>query len=134
MRGEKTMQDDLVPEEGEQAYNQLLALLRSSSQKRVPIAATEQAQIIARVRERLVQTDQGDSFNGNLPLPQIGVLDSIPHQAQSPAAKPRHDRQRLRLMALLAAAVIVAVLLGTPLLLRPWLLSTGGYNPANSTP
>ncbi len=38
------MHDDLVPEEREQAYNQLLALLRSSSQKRVPIEATEQAQ------------------------------------------------------------------------------------------
>src|SRR6266481_5772169 len=117
MRGERTMHDDLVPEEGEQAYNQLLALLRSSSQKRVPIAATEQAQIIARVRERLVQTDQWSSLNGDISLPQIGVLDSSPHQAVSPAGKPRRDRRRFRLMALLAAAVIIAVLLGTPLLL-----------------
>jgi outer membrane protein assembly factor BamB len=38
-------------------------------------------------------------------------------------------------MALLAAAVIIAVLLGTPLLLsRPWLLSTGDYNHTNNTP
>src|SRR5260370_3117907 len=38
-------------------------------------------------------------------------------------------------MALLAAAMIVAVLLGTPLLLlRPRLLSSGGYNQATKTP
>jgi len=129
------MHDDLVPEEGEQAYNQLLALLRSSSQKRVPIEATEQAQIIARVRQRLVQKDQGDSLNGKLPVPQPGVLDSSPHQAESPAGKPHRDKRRLRLMALLAAAMIVAVLLGTPLLLlRPRLLSSGGYNQATKTP
>src|SRR5258706_14244483 len=127
MRGERTMHDDLVPEEGEQAYNQLLTLLRSSSQKRVPIEAAEQAQIITRVRERLVQKGLVDSLNGNLPVPQPGVLDSSPHQAESPAEKPHRDKQRLRLMALLAAAMIVAVLLGTPLLLlRPWPLTRGG--------
>ena len=129
------MHDDLVPEEEEQAYNQLLALLRSSSQKRVPIEATEQAQIIVRVRQRLVQKDLVDSLNGNLPVPQPGVLDSSPHQAESPAGKPHRDKRRFRLMALLAAAMIVAVLLGTPLLLlRPRLPSIGGYNQATKTP
>ena len=129
------MHDDLVPEEEDQAYNQLLALLRSSSQKRVPIEATEQAQIIVRVRQRLVQKDLVDSLNGNLPVPQPGVLDSSPHQAESPAGKPHRDKRRFRLMALLAAAMIVAVLLGTPLLLlRPRLPSIGGYNQATKTP
>jgi len=130
------MHDDLVPEERDQAYNQLLALLRSSSQKRVPIEATEQAQIIARVWERLVQTDLGASLNGNLPVPQPGVLDSSPHQAESPAGKPRHDRRRLRSMALLAAAVIVAVLLGTAFapLGHQLLPRIGGYNQATKTP
>src|SRR5258708_35516645 len=117
MRGERTMHDDLVPEEGEQAYNQLLALLRSSSQKRVPIEATDQAQIIARARERLVQKDQGDSLNGKLPVPQPGVLDSSPHQAESPAGKPHRDKRRFRLTALIASAMLVAVTLDTRLLL-----------------
>src|SRR5260221_8886231 len=89
----------------------------------------EQAQIITRVRERLVQTDQWSTLDGNISLPQIGVLDSSPHQAVSPAGKPRRDKRRFRLMALLAAAMIIAVLLGTPLLLlRPWHPSAGGYN------
>ena len=129
------MHDNLVPEEGEQAYNQLLALLRSSSQKREPIEATEQAQIIARVRERLVQKDLEASLNGNLLVPQPGMLNSSLHQAESPAAKPRRDKRRLRLMALLAAAMIVALLLGTPLLLlRPRPRSTGGDHPAHNMP
>jgi len=129
------MHDDLVPEEGEQAYTQLLALLRSSSQKREPIEATEQAQIIARVRERLVQKDLEASLNGNLLVPQPGMLNSSLHQAESPAGKPRRDKRRLRLMALLAAAMIVALLLGTPLLLlRPRPRSTGGDHPAHNMP
>ena len=63
------MRNDLVPEEGEQEYSQLLAVLRSSTQKRVPIAASEQAQIIARVRERLAlaapASDSDQFIRGN---------------------------------------------------------------------
>src|SRR5260221_3922172 len=94
----------------------------------------EQAQIITRVRERLVQTDQWSTLNGDISLPQIGVLDSSQHQPASNAGKLRRDRRRLRSMTLLAAAMIIAVLLGTPLLLlRPWHPSAGGYSHANNT-
>ena len=118
--------DNTLPEEDEPEYKELTTLLQQAYSKPVSVTPDRQAQILARVRERLGQTDQGDSLNGNLLVPQPGVLDSIPHQAESPAGKPRRDKRRLRLMALLAAAMIVAVLLGTPLLLlRPWLLSTG---------
>src|SRR5260370_33269646 len=98
------------------------------------VTPAEQAQIITRVRERLVQADKWSTLNGDISLPQIGVLDSSPHQAVSPAGTPRRDNRRFRLMALLAAAMIIAVLLGTPLLLlRPWHPSAGGYNHANNT-
>ena len=121
--------DDILPEEQEPQHEELITLLQRVYSRPVMVPPAEQAQIIARVRERLVQADQWSSLNGDISLPQIGVLDSSPHQAVSPAGKPRRDRRRFRLLALLAAAVIIAVLLGTPLLLlRPWLLSTGGYN------
>jgi hypothetical protein len=127
--------DDMLPEEKEPQHEELITFLQRAYSRPVMVPPAEQAQIITRVRERLVQTDQGDSLNGDISLPQIGVLDSSPHQAVSPAGKPRRDRRRFRLMALLAAAMIIAVLLGTPLLLsRPWLLSTGGYNHTNKTP
>jgi Carboxypeptidase regulatory-like domain/Viral BACON domain len=121
--------DDILPEEQEPQHEELITLLQRTYSRPVMVPPAEQAQIIARVRERLVQADHEDSLDGDISLPQIGVLDSSPHQAVSPAGKPRRDRRRFRLMALLAAAMIIAVLLGTPLLLlRPWLLSTSGYN------
>ena len=126
--------DDMLPEEQEPQHEELITFLQRAYSRPVMVPPAEQAQIITRVRERLVQTDQWSSLNGDISLPQIGVLDSSPHQAVSPAGKPRRNRRRFRLMALLAAAMIIAVLLGTPLLLsRPWLLSTGGYNHANNT-
>src|SRR5713226_1903878 len=124
----------MLPEEQEPQHEELITFLQRAYSRPVMVPPAEQAQIITRVRERLVQTDQWSSLNGDISLPQIGVLDSSPHQAVSPAGKPRRNRRRFRLMALLAAAMIIAVLLGTPLLLsRPWLLSTGGYNHANNT-
>ena len=49
------MRDDRVPEEGQQAYTPLLTALRSSAHQRAPITATEQGEIIARVRDRLAE-------------------------------------------------------------------------------
>jgi Viral BACON domain len=119
--------DDILPEEQEPQHEELITLLQRAYSRPVMVPPAEQAQIITRVRERLVQADQWSSLDGDISLPQIGVLDSSPHQAVSPAGKPRRDRRRFRLLALLAAAVIIAVLLGTPLLLsRPWLTITGG--------
>src|SRR6266446_2482240 len=130
--------DDTLPEEGEPQYEELTTLLQQAYSKPVSVTPDRQAQILARVRERLVQIDQEAflnghllvpvsalsmkssnedqeaALNGNLVVPQLGVLDSSPHQAESPAGKPHRDKRRLRLMALLTAAMIVAVLLGTP--------------------
>src|SRR5262250_3012453 len=103
--------DDLLPEEQEPQHEELITLLQRAYRRPVLVPPAEQAQIIARVRERLVQTDQGTSLNGDLLVPQIGVLDSSPHQAVSPAGRPHRDKRRLRLMALLAAAMVVTVLL-----------------------
>src|SRR5260370_1649399 len=124
----------MLPEEQEPQHEELITFLQRAYSRPVMVPPAEQAQIITRVRERLVQADQWSSLNGDISLPQIGVLDSSPHQAASPAGKPRRDKRRFRLMALLAAAMIIAVLLGTPLLLlRPWHPSAGGYNHANNT-
>src|SRR5258708_1656596 len=119
----------MLPEEQEPQHEELITFLQRAYSRPVMVPPAEQAQIIT-----LVQADQWSSLNGDISLPQIGVLDSSPHQAASPAGKPRRDKRRFRLMALLAAAMIIAVLLGTPLLLlRPWHPSAGGYNHANNT-
>ncbi len=109
--------DDLLPEEREPQHEELITLLQRAYRRPAPVPPTEQEEVITQVRERLVKADHGDSFNGDRPIPQIGVLDSSPHKAVSPPGKPHRDRRRFRLMALLAAAMIIAVLLGTPLIL-----------------
>ena len=66
--------DDILPEEQEPQHKELITLLQRAYRRPLLVPPAEQAQIIARVRERLVQTDHGDSLNGNISLPQIGVL------------------------------------------------------------
>src|SRR5579859_5977952 len=85
MKGERIMSDDLVPEEGEPEYSQLLAVLRPSPHKRVPIAASEQAQIIARVRERLELAVPASA------LPDTGTL--TPQLHLRPTAYQRGRRE-----------------------------------------
>jgi hypothetical protein len=121
MKGERIMSNDLVPEEGEQEYSQLLAVLRSSTQKRVPIAASEQAQIIARVRERLALAAPASA------LPDTGTL--TPQLPFAPNSIPaRQARKPSRFLAnLVAALVVIGIILGSWALFRT-------HTPSNSTP
>ena len=115
------MHDDLVPEEREQAYNQLLALLRSSSQKRVPIEATEQAQIIARVRARLMKTDLEAALTRDMPAPEMGGLGSPLSKPEARVGKQHRGGWLAHPLNVLAAVMVVTVLLGTTLLIfGPW--------------
>src|SRR5215472_15191583 len=99
MKGEKIMNDDLVPEEGKQEYTQLLTILQSSSQRRVPIVAREQAQIIARVRERLALAMSAPS------LPDVGAFT---RQGEFGLHTPtKQVSKSKRLVANLLAALVV---------------------------
>ncbi|HLX56744.1 MAG TPA: hypothetical protein VKR83_06950, partial [Ktedonobacteraceae bacterium] len=125
--------DDLLPEEIEPQHKELITLLQRAYSRPVTVPSTEQAQIIAQVQARLVQTANGDSFNRDVPLPQIGVLDSFPHQAVSPTGKPRRDKRRFPLMALIAAAMLISMLLSAFLLfLVPRFSSTDGSSASAS--
>ncbi len=75
--------DDLLPEEREPQHEELITLLQRAYRRPAPVPPTEQEEVITQVRERLVKADHGDSFNGDRPIPQIGVLDSSPHTAVS---------------------------------------------------
>jgi len=124
--------DDMLPEEKEPQHEELITLLQRAYRRPVFVPPAEQEQIINRVRERLIETDLRDSLNEDRPVSQIGVLDSFPHKPVSPAGMPRRDLPRFRLITLLAAALVIAVLLGTPLLLlRPRFSSSGHHQPGN---
>ncbi|HLZ57096.1 MAG TPA: hypothetical protein VKR06_09130 [Ktedonosporobacter sp.] len=115
------MSDDLVPEEGEPEYSQLLAVLRPSPHKRVPIAASEQAQIIARVRERLELAVPASA------LPDTGTLTpQLPFAPNSIPARPTRTPSQF-LANLVAALVVIGIILGSWALFRT-------YTPSNSTP
>src|SRR5258708_37515776 len=119
--------DDMLPEEKEPQHEELITLLQRAYSRPVFVPPAEQEQIINRVRERLIETDLRDSLNEDRPVSQIGVLDSFPHKPVSPAGMPRRDLPRFRLIALLAASLVIAVFLGSSLLyLRHRLPPTGG--------
>jgi hypothetical protein len=125
--------DDRLPEEKEPQHRELATLLQRAYRRPVPVPPPEQGQIMAGVRERLMRANAGDSYHGDMPHPQTGEFDRPPRQAVSPATGPGRRMRSFRLMALLAAAVIIVVLLGTPLLLQgPRLLSAGDNT--NKTP
>jgi Viral BACON domain len=117
--------DDMLPEEREPHYQELITLLHHAYRRPVTVPPAEQAQIITQVRERLMETDLGDALNEDMPVPQIGVLDSSPRKPVSHAGILRRDGRRFRLTTVLAAALVIAMLLGTSLLLLRH-LSMGG--------
>ena len=109
--------NDFIPEEEEQAYQQILAALRSSPSRHVPIAAEEQAQIITRVRVRL-------ALAKSLSLsPDASTLPSqpqfTPHPPTRQARKPRYQAAHL-----LAALVVLGLILGSWALFKAYRFSS----------
>ncbi len=109
--------EDMLPEEKEPQHEELITILQRAYRKPVPLLPIKEAQVIERVRERLMQAELEDSTTEDIFVPQRGVLDSTPHKSVSPIRILRRDKRRLHLIALLAAALLVAVLLVAPLLL-----------------
>ncbi len=112
------MSDDLLAEEQEQEDHKLLAVLQSSSHRRVPITAREQTQIIARVRERLAQATSASS------LPNVVALtEKSQFVPNTPMA---HARKRTQFVSnLLAALVVIGIILGSWALFRAYPFSNG---------
>jgi len=106
------MFDDLIPEEGEERYKQLITLLWRGLREPAAISSPEQSQIVARVRERLTQADDLASRPEAMPVQQPGQTGSRP-RARTSAQRAR----MLRLVNGLAAVLVVGLLVGASLLL-----------------
>src|SRR5437773_4414749 len=117
--------DDLLPEERIPEHEELITLLKHAYRVPVSLSSTKEEQVIERVRERLLQMGLEDSPQEDIPASQIGVLDSNPHITVLPSRKPQRNRPRFRLVTLLAAALVLAAILISPLLLLRH-SSTGG--------
>ena len=106
------MFDDMIPEEREERYKQLITLLRRGLREPVAISSPEQSQIIARVRERLTQADDLASRPEEMPVQQPGQTGFRPRARTS-----SQRGQMLRFMNGLAAVLVVGMLVGASLLL-----------------
>ena len=67
--------DDLLPEEIDPQHKELITLLQHAYRKPVLVSPMQEAQVMKRVRERLMQLELEASLNKDMLEPQIGVLN-----------------------------------------------------------
>jgi hypothetical protein len=109
--------DDLLPEEQDPQYEELITLLQQANLNPLLVDPTERAQILSRARARLFQTDPEVSRPEEMPLPADGGPGSPPSKPEAQTGTQRPGRQFVRLLNALAAVLIVGALVGAMLLL-----------------
>ncbi len=108
--------DDLLPEENEQEQKKLVTHLRKAYQAHPTLSQEEQEQILARVRERLLQTEQTFSTDEEVPLHPVWSADASSNRtAISPQS--RRGRRFREVLNTLAAVLVVGVLISGSILL-----------------
>src|SRR6266487_1168981 len=103
--------DDMLPEEQDPQYEELITLLRHVNLNPMLIDPAEHAQIVLQARARLFPTDSEVS------KPEMQELGSLPSKPKARADKQHRGRRLLHTLNMLAAALVVAALLGSALLL-----------------
>jgi hypothetical protein len=73
--------DDMLPEEREPQYEELITLLQQAYHSPMPVVTTKQAQILSRVQARLMETNPGTSLTEDMPVPANGRLAPPSEQA-----------------------------------------------------
>ena len=109
--------DDLLPEERDPQYEELITLLQQANHSPLLVDPTQQAQTLSRVRARLMQTGLKASFTEAMPVAAGGGLASPPSKPEAPTGRQRPGKQFVRLLNALAAVLIVGALVGAMLLL-----------------
>jgi hypothetical protein len=108
--------NDMLPEEQDPRFEELITLLQHVNLNPLFVDPTERSHILSQARARLFPTDSEVS------KPELSERVSFPSKPKALADKPpRQDRRLIHLVAMLAAVLVVAVLIGTTLLLfGPW--------------
>ena len=109
--------DDLLPEEREARYEELITLLQQANHSPLLVDPTQRAQLLSRVRTRLLRTDLQASSTGAIPVAANGGLASPPNTPDAQTGTQRPARQFVRLLNALAAVLVVGALVGGMLLL-----------------
>jgi hypothetical protein len=100
--------NDMLPEEQDPQFEELIALLRQADLNPPFIDPTQYAQIISQARARLFPTDYETS---QTEMQELGPLSSKPK-----AQRAKHGRL-VHLLNVIAAVLVVALLIGSTLLL-----------------
>lgn len=124
------MPDYMIPEESEELHKKLIPFLRRGFHDPVTISPPESSQIIAQVRDRLIQAEYLPSETEKTPVQQQGQMAT-----SSPLTGVRSQKSRIpRFINILAAVLVVGILIGTSLLLlRPHTYSPAAIPTAAST-
>ena len=126
--------DDMLPEEKDPGYEELITLLQQANLNPMLVDPTERAQILSRARARLFQTDPEVSKPEEMPVLEVSELDSFPSKPKALADKQHRGRRLIRLVNELAAVLVVLALIGSALLLFWHRLPSTGDHPAIAPP
>lgn len=128
--------DDSIPEERESSHAVLVSMLRRAAAGPVQLSGEEQAQLLARARQRLQSPDLTGTTSDEQAAQPIGAIDSIP--PKKTAARPfviRQGSRVVRFANVLAAVLLVAIIGGLSLLLfRPHQGPIAGSLPPSTQP
>lgn len=102
--------DDTLPEESEPQYKELTTLLQQAYSKPASVTPDRQAQILARVRERLEITDADEGVVSQ------DSIDIVQFGAPPPREVPRQHRLS-RLVSSIAAVLVVVMFISAALLI-----------------
>ena len=106
--------DDSIPEESTPSYQNLITLLRQSAPDAATVTPEEQVQMLARVRSRLHQADDGSPENE---FPATKNPDNaFPSSPLRRKASPRSGSMR-RTLNMIAAVLVIGVIAGASLFL-----------------
>jgi hypothetical protein len=118
------MLDDRIPEEADEEYQQIIALLRQGLSEPQVEPASDQSQILARVREQLMRADDASSE-----IEEIQVQRQVQTRSQPVVNLPWHRSQITRTLRDLAAVLLVGVLVGAALLMFRSAAHSGATRP-----
>ena len=109
--------DDMLPEEQDVEFEELIKLLQHSDF----IDPSEQAQIISQARARLFHTEPEGSKYKDIPTTQMRGLSSLPSKSKGQRDKQIGSGRLTHVLNVVVAVLVVAVLIGSTLLLfGPW--------------
>ncbi len=117
--------NDMLPEEQDPQFEELITLLRHADLNPPLIDPTERAQILSRARARLFPTDPEASQPEHMPAHEMQELGSLPSMPKARVDKQYRSGRFVRLLSVIAAVLVIGALIVTDLLIfRPWTSST----------